>query len=293
MAERRADLRIGELSRRTGASPELLRAWEQRYGLLKPSRSAGGFRLYSDADVARIRRVKELITSGLSTAEAARRALQIEPVDGRGAVQPSAVEDLRRELRSALEDMDGDRSHRAFDAILATVSSETAMQTILVPYLHELGDRWARGEVSIAQEHFASNLIRGRLLGIARDWASGDGPAVVLACPSGEAHDVGLIMFGIEIARFGWSVTFLGADTPLETLADVVRAQRPALVVLASTQKRVLERHAEAIRSLSTVAPIAIGGVDVPDWAEELDVRWLDGDPVEAARSVALVRESA
>jgi DNA-binding transcriptional MerR regulator len=293
MTERSRDLRIGELSRRTGASPELLRAWEQRYGLLEPSRSPGGFRLYSDADVARIRRVKELIAAGLSTAEAARRALHIEPLDEQGAVPRSAVEDLRRELRSALDDMDGERSHRAFDTILATVSSETAMHAILVPYLHELGDRWARGEVSIGQEHFASNLIRGRLLGIARDWASGDGPAVVLACPSGEAHDVGLIMFGIEIARFGWSVTFLGADTPLETLADVVRAQRPALVVLASTQKRVLERHAEAIRSLSTVAPVAIGGLDVPDWAEGLGARWLDGDPVEAARAVALVRESA
>ena len=147
-------------------------------------------------------------------------------------VESSEVGDLRRELQAALDTMEGDRSHRAFDWMLAALSVETAMQEILVPYLHDLGDRWARGEVSVAQEHFASNLIRGRLMGLARDWAAGEGPSVVLACPPGEAHDLGLIMFGIEIARLGWRVTFLGADTPIETLADVIRALRPSLVVL-------------------------------------------------------------
>ena len=293
MASEDTYLRIGELSRRTGVTPELLRAWEQRYELLEPTRSAGGFRLYSEADVARVKRVKELIADGLSTAEAARRALRTEPADEGGSVVPSAVDDLRRELRSALDGMDGERSHRAFDRILATVSTETALQAILVPYLHELGDRWARGDVSVAQEHFASNLIRGRLLGIARDWASGAGPSVVLACPPGEAHDLGVIMFGIEIARFGWRVTFLGADTPLETIADVVRTSRPALVVLASTQERLFERHAGEIRSLSALAPLAIGGLAVPERARALGARWLEGDPVEAARAVALVQASA
>ena len=69
-------LRIGELSRRTGASVDLLRAWEKRYGLLDPDRSEGGFRLYSDDDVARVRAMQAHLVDGLAAAEAARRALE-------------------------------------------------------------------------------------------------------------------------------------------------------------------------------------------------------------------------
>ena len=92
-------LRIGELSQRTGISPELLRAWEKRYGLLKPSRSPGGFRLYSDADEARIRRMRSHLASGVAAAEAARLAEQAEPD------QPAtgSLPQLREALRIALD----------------------------------------------------------------------------------------------------------------------------------------------------------------------------------------------
>jgi DNA-binding transcriptional MerR regulator len=287
-------LRIGELSRRTGVSPELLRAWEQRYGVLEPTRSEGGFRLYSDADAARVRRMKGLIAEGISAAEAASRTLETSPPPAEPVtLSRSAIGDLRQELTSALDGMDGERAHRAFDRILSTASVDALMQEVLVPYLHDLGDRWARGEVSIAHEHFASNLIRGRLMGIARDWGAVDGPSVVLACPPGEAHDLGLIMFGIEIARLGWRVTFLGADTPVETLANVVRSSRPELVVLASTQSGLLERQAQEIRSLATLAPVAIAGTGTPRLVELLGARPLGGDPVEAARWIALSEKSA
>ena len=68
-------LRIGELAKRTGVSPELLRAWEQRYGLLQPTRTAGGFRLYSAADEARVQRMQSLVSGGLAAAQAARLIL--------------------------------------------------------------------------------------------------------------------------------------------------------------------------------------------------------------------------
>ena len=69
-------LRIGELSRRTGVAPELLRAWERRYGLLRPARSEGGFRLYSDADEQRVQRMRQHLRQGLAAAEAARRSVE-------------------------------------------------------------------------------------------------------------------------------------------------------------------------------------------------------------------------
>ena len=282
--DERGYLRIGVLAERTGVSPEVLRAWEQRYDLLRPSRSAGGFRLYSDEDLRRVQRTTDLIASGLSTGEAARQALEADiaeapPVDG------LLVEDLAGRLREALDAMDAEVAHLAFDRLLASVTIATTLGEVVLPYLRELGDRWATGEVSVAQEHFASNLIRGRLLGLARDWGSGEGPNVLLACPPGEAHDLGLIVFGIEVARRGWRVTFLGADTPIATIEATALRLRPELVVLGvSDPARALD-EATAIRSLAAVAPVAIGGNVRPDDAEAMGVSlWREG-PIEAART--------
>ncbi|HEX4942490.1 MAG TPA: B12-binding domain-containing protein, partial [Actinomycetota bacterium] len=249
-------LRIGELARRTGTSPELLRAWEQRYGLLRPSRSDGGFRLYSDQDEARVSRTKALIAQGLSTSEAARRAL-VPGRDPRGmeADVAAATVGLADELREALDRFDDERADRVLDRMLAALSVETAMQEVLLPYLHLLGDRWATGEVSVAQEHFASSLIRGRLLGLARGWGVGGGPSLLLACPPGEEHDLGLIMFGIAAWRRGWQIIYLGQDTPIATIDQAVEVVEPALVVLAIAEGTLIGSHAHELRRLAARVP--------------------------------------
>lgn len=281
-------LRIGELARRTGVSPELLRAWEQRYGLLQPSRSDGGFRLYPDRDERRVRRMTALIANGLSAAEAAKEVLSgAEPNPPDTDVAPSLVDDLRSQLRDSLDVMDTDGAHAAFDSILATLSVHAALRDIVLPYLRELGDRWAAGEISVAHEHFASSLIRGRLMGIARGWGSGTGPVAVLACPPGEAHELGLIMFGIELARLGWRVTYLGADTPVSTMLETAEASPPALIVLAVSDIARALAHAAELRSLAAVAPLAVGGAVTPSDGRLLDAWVLEGDPLDAARSVA------
>src|SRR5215208_873021 len=94
-------LRIGELSRRTGVSPELLRAWEQRYGLLRPLRSAGGFRLYSAQDERRVAVMRSHLERGLSAAEAARLTVDQEDAPAPAAETP-ALERRAGELRAAL-----------------------------------------------------------------------------------------------------------------------------------------------------------------------------------------------
>ncbi len=285
MSTSQAYLRIGELARRTGVSPALLRAWEQRYGLLRPSRSPGGFRLYSDADEERVRRVKELIVAGVSASEAARRALEA-PTRGAADTAEPLLHEISERLERALEALDGERANRAFDDLLAAFDVETVLRDALLPYLRRLGQRWEVGRVTVAQEHFASNLVRGRLLGLARGWGAGAGPALVLACPSGEWHDLPLIMFGIVVARRGRRVTFLGADTPPETIARTVRSVRPALVVLSVADPRRLEAHAEEIATLARECELAIGGSADPERIRELGARPLEGDPVEAARAI-------
>jgi len=249
-------MRIGELSRRTGVSPELLRAWEQRYGLLRPTRSAGGFRLYSVEDEERVRRTNALLAEGLSTAEAARLASGAAPMPV--APDQPLVEEFADQLRHALEGFDAAAGHAALDRLLGAVSVEFALTEVLIPYLRDLGERWADGSVSVAQEHFASHLIRGRLLGLLRDWGSGGSSSVVLACMPGEAHDLGLVLLGVLVSRRGWRVTFLGADTPFDTLENCIRTVQPTVTVLATYNARLFRKHVDAIRGLSTVTRLAV-----------------------------------
>jgi len=286
MADERGYLRIGELARRTGTSPELLRAWERRYGLLDPSRSEGGFRLYSDDDEARILAVKRLIADGLSASEAARAALGGEAISDVEA--GSIVEELAGDLRSALDRFDEAGANAVLDRMLTALSVETVLQEILLPYLKILGDRWARGEVSVAQEHFASSLIRGRLLGLARGWGAGSRPAVVLACPPGEEHDLALIIFGIVVSRRGWRVVYLGQDTPFATIEETVDAVDPRLVVLAVTEGTDLTADEDALRRLADRVPVAVGGAGViHEMGTALGLTILRGDPVEEGRSLS------
>src|SRR5690242_7601832 len=136
-------VRIGELARRTGVSPELLRAWELRYGLLQPKRSSGGFRLYSATDEERVRQMRRLIADGLSAAEAARQARTMDPAQP--AAEKPVVKQLADQLRTALDRFDDSGAHTALDRLLATVSVEITLTDVVIPYLRELGDRWAAG----------------------------------------------------------------------------------------------------------------------------------------------------
>ena len=202
-------LRIGEFARRVGVTPELLRAWERRYGLLEPIRTEGGFRLYTDEDAERVERMKLALDEGLSAAEAARRALaEVRPTEG-------LLENARQRLVTAAHEYDEAAVHAVLDEALAGFALETVLGELILPALRDIGDEWERGELEIGQEHFASQVVRGRLLGLARLWGRGGGPLAILACAPGETHDIGLIAFGLMLRSHGWRVLFLGADTPL------------------------------------------------------------------------------
>jgi MerR family transcriptional regulator, light-induced transcriptional regulator len=289
-------LRIGELARRTGASPELLRAWERRYGLLRPTRSQGGFRLYTAADEERIRRMKEYLVRGAAAAEAARLAADAEtPRPGADTTTPAIpapettaapppLQAAARELAEALDRFDEEQAHAVLDRLLAAYRIETILRDLLVPYLHDLGERWAGGEVSVAQEHFASNLLRGRLLGLARGWGQGRGPTAVLACLPGEQHDIGLIAFGITLYRRGWRIIYLGPDTPIATIRQATDTIAADLVVLAGTAPEPFVAQADAIADLARQTTVALGGAGAtPEPATRTGAQLLDQDPVNAA----------
>jgi methanogenic corrinoid protein MtbC1 len=179
------------------------------------------------------------------------------------------------------------------DRLLATATLETVLGDVVIPYLHELGERWASGEVSVAQEHFATAVVRGRLLGLARGWGLGIGPQALLACLPGERHDVGLLAFGLALRAQGWRIVYLGPDTPLETVAQAASRVKPSLVVLSATTGEHVPPVVEQLRALASDQRIALGG-EAALSADLEGVLALTGDPVtEAARVAALVRDGA
>jgi DNA-binding transcriptional MerR regulator len=281
-------LRIGQLAKRTGVSPELLRAWEQRYGLLQPTRTAGGFRLYSAADEARVQRMQRLVAGGLAAAQAARLVLSDGEPEPPTAPPPAAtLEDATGTLTASLDRLDEQAANTALDRLFAAYTVETVLQEVILPYLHRLGDRWAAGEVSVAQEYFASNLIRGRLLGLAQGWGQGRGPGAVLACVPGEQHELGLLAFGVALRRRGWRISYLGTDSPIDAVADLCRSVLPAVVVLLSIDPQGFLDHAREIEKLVEQVPVMIAGTGAsPEVARQTHTHVLDQDPVSAAGSI-------
>lgn len=278
-------LRIGELSRRVGVPVESLRAWERRYGLLAPSRTPAGYRLYGEDDVARVLAMRAHLGEGLSAAEAARLALAEEVAETTAA--PIPITDAK-ELEAALDRFDETAAQHALDRLLATLTLEVVLRDVLMPYLHELGERWGRGEATVAQEHFASNLVRGRLMALARPWDRGTGPRALLACAVGERHDLPLVAFGLSLREHGWRINYLGADIPVAAIVEAAQALAPNAVVISGTTSGAFDQSATRLREVTLHAPLWIAGAAASARvARRAHAGYLGGDVVLAAETLA------
>jgi MerR family transcriptional regulator, light-induced transcriptional regulator len=284
--------RIGELSRRSGVSPELLRAWERRYGLLDPTRSKGGLRLYSPGDLDRVRTMQRYLDGGMAAAEAATLALREEQLER--DVPRLDPESVRRELAASVDAFDESRAQGILDNLLAAVTVDTVLSEVVMPFLRELGDRWARGEASVAHEHFASSVLRGRMLGLARGWGRGVGPIALVACLPGEQHELGAIAFALALRARGWRIAYFGADTPLDTVEQAATQLEPSLIVLSSVSGERVRPIADRLPALNRRWRVALGGgaARAAD-AAGLEVLALPGDPVEEAERVSASVPSA
>lgn len=271
-AEPRYSLRA--VVRMTGLTEHTIRAWERRYAAVEPARTPGGTRRYSAADVARLRLLRECTEAGHRISELAPLpddALEALLGDApRAAREPVGDAPLRR-IREAVERLDLRDAENLLSMQFAALGPMLFARELAAPLLREIGDRWERGDASVAAEHMLSSLTRG-ILGAAlrASGAQRGGPRVVFATPTGEQHEFGALIAAITAMGAGADVTYLGADLPADELAraaERVGARAVALGIVGldpSASRAFLEDLARRLPRGVEVWCGGSGAVDAP-----------------------------
>lgn len=286
----------------TGLSPATLRAWERRYGLLKPQRSPGGHRLYSAQDIEMLKWLVRRQAEGLSISHAVEmwRGLKehspeqlqeiytLFPDNGTGNVM---LEAQRSHWIAACLVFDENTAEQALAQAFAIATPEVVCTEILQKGLAEIGGRWYTGSVSVQQEHFASALAMRRINSLFAAAAMPTRPGRILAaCPPGEQHDFALLMLAFLLRRRGWDVVYLGANVPLSRLDATIRMISPRLILsvvqtlnsAASLQEMANYAHAHQVA-------LAYGGgifKRIPTLSERISGCFLGNDLTAAPRVI-------
>jgi MerR family transcriptional regulator, light-induced transcriptional regulator len=222
-------LNIQAVAFRTGVPAATLRKWEQRYGVLKPERTAGSHRRYSERDVARVEWLKARLAEGYRIGEAARL------IGGGADALPTDSRALVDELVAATASPSFERIVRAAEQAFALLPVERAIGEVAEPALKRVGELWESGDARVVDEHFLTELVRGKVRGLLDGSVGGSRGRAVLLCVPGERHDVGLLSLAVLLHADGWGVVYLGADTPLGEAAELARAHAARVLCVSAT----------------------------------------------------------
>jgi len=269
------NLNIAALARRTGVPADTIRKWEQRYGVLRPERTTGGQRRYSEEDVARVEWLKARLGEGYRIGEAA-TLLGAVPL-----AAPASPDALREALADAVVRNDLASLITLVDQALALNQLEDALTDVLAPVLTAVGDSWEAGEISVAQEHLASGVVRAHLERLLADSRAAIRGTAVLACAPGEQHELGLLMLAVLLRADGWQVAYLGADTPVGDAVALAERSGARLLCFSATMAESAERVQDEFDAptLPEHLEIVVGGRGMTDdVARALGVSYVNGD---------------
>jgi len=286
--------RIGSVSRLTGLSADVVRVWERRYGAINPQRSDGGSRLYSDADIARLRRLRQAVELGHAIGQVARLPeVELERLSARQEVF-SANGQLETDPYALTRTRFIDAINR-FDVVTADEEIRRAatlyppiviVRRIVSPILTEIGERWAQSQVGIAQEHVATNLLRNLLSSLFRLYPPDEkAEAIVCATTSGERHEFGILISALIAATRGWRVVYLGTDLPASEIvrtARVVKARILALSVVNPHNKQTSEELELIETTLPRTTQVWIGGAQAQNFRSLIErAQWVHVGDIE------------
>ncbi|UCC61973.1 MAG: MerR family transcriptional regulator [Anaerolineae bacterium] len=291
----------------TGVRPDTLRAWERRYGLPQPQRTSGGHRLYSQRDLNILKWLVARQEEGLSISNAVDLWNQLES-EGQNplhmpeyaAAQPpvavaagpvgETVAEMRDNWVAACLAFDEQRADQVLTQAFALYPVETVSFELLQEGLSRIGQGWYQGEVTVQQEHFASELAMRRLEALVLATPPPTrAERILAACPPGEDHVFSLLLLTLLLRRQGWNVLYLGANVPVERLETIIAAGRPQLTVSVAQQLHTAASLLEMAQALQkeNVALAYGGGVfnHLPDLRDRIPGHFL-GERLDMAPEV-------
>jgi methanogenic corrinoid protein MtbC1 len=269
---------IKEAASRSGVTVPLLRAWERRYGVVRPARTSAGYRLYDDASIARLRAMRGLVADGWSPSAAARRLSTIpDEASFEREFPMRSVEDpapgpvpFRDAFVRAAAGLETARIESLLDEVLSRGSFEHVAEHQLLPALDDLGRAWADGRVDVAAEHAASHAVLRRL-SAAYQAASAAGTGrkgILVGLPPGARHELGALTFAVAARRAGLPIVYLGADLPVQNWVSASAQTRARAAVIGAVTPDDREPALLVARALHAARPdilIAFGGKSAPD----------------------------
>ena len=260
--------RIRTVAEMTGVPRNTLLAWERRYGLVKPERHENGYRSYSEEDVERLQRVQNAIRSGLKISEAVALLEQEDHSEesSRLARLPTEAgqqgyEAMARDLTDALVSYRRGDADRILSQLLP-VPFGTRLHQVFFPVLRMIGDRWESGEVSIAQEHYASAVLRTHLAGVLLGIGTAGMSSPHAACTTfiGDVHELASLALAIQLSLEGYRVSYLGPNLPANEAFEFCLGQRVKLLCVSVIKKPT----AAAVNSyMAELAPLVQNGARV------------------------------
>lgn len=249
---------ISQAAQLTGVAEHTLRAWERRYGVFTPGRTAGGHRVYDAEALRRIRAMQELVAAGLPPREAS------DEIRRRHGVEPPGQPDPTTRLIDAASRLDPVEATRIIDEQFALRSYETVVDEWLMPALVRLGSAWASGAISVAGEHLVANIVMRRLA--ATFDAVGPNlppPPAIIGAPVGVTHEVGLLAFAVALRRTGTATLYLGAQVPPRAWIEAIGATAAAINVTVIPRRADVRQATRLIADLQRAhpaVPVAVGG---------------------------------
>ena len=255
---------IKQAAMRTGVDASLIRAWERRYGVVRPARTAGGYRLYGDDEIARLRSMRDLIDRGWSAAQAAVAVMESANAGG----PASAASPIGSSAFSGLVAAAARYSHAdveaALDDLFGRGSFEAVIDNLVLPAAAELGRAWADGRIDVAAEHLASSALMRRLSAqFDMAGAAGGSHVALVGLPPGSRHELGALAFAVALRRIGIDVLYLGPDVPVASWVEAARESESEAAIIGVVTSPDVTPAAEVAKALRGVQPallIAFGG---------------------------------
>lgn len=264
MPEEEGKYRINVVAQKTGISAATLRAWERRYGIPVPRRTESSYRVYSDEDIALIQRLRGLCNDGMSPSEAAKVVLAeaTAPVLHPGLGDP--YEQVRTQIMQSVEAFDPDGIEMAINRALSLGSASVICQQVIVPVMFKIGQLWQAGDITIAQEHIATQLLETtarKLIGLLQP-APGS-RRVLLGCFAEDEHALPLYGIALHLAQASFRTLMLGSRTPPAAIRQSVQHLKPACVGLSVTVPPTPHRARELVDAYADACgdtPWVVGG---------------------------------